>query len=631
MRVIGTAGHVDHGKSTLVAALTGSHPDRLKEEQAREMTIDLGFAWLTLPDGQDVGIVDVPGHRDFIENMLAGVGGIDAVLFVIAADEGVMPQTREHLAILDILNIPIGVIALTKIDMVPEEDWLALVETDIRQVVKGTVLESAPIVRVSARNGTGIDDLKLVVSSALKDLPPRPDLGKPRLPVDRVFTVAGFGTVVTGTLTNGSFNIGEEVEVLPTGKRGRVRGLQTHRKKEQTAQPGSRVAMNINGLSTEDIRRGDVITLPASYPVSQRMDVVFKLLDDVDTPLTHNSQVKFFLAAAETMARVRVLGSDQINPGETGWLQLEFSEPMTGVRGDRYILRRPSPGETLGGGVILDPTPKWRHKRHDSAVLSRLKSLEQGTPAEVLEEALTAGGIAPLADIVSRSRLNAEQAQQALVELQASGMIVPLDEGAISLNSAVWVTSKQRWQAETARMESVLESFHQQYPLKRGIPREELKSRLKIAPKIFPLLIKRWADEAALVDGNAWISLPMHQVRFSGQQQKQIDNMRQLFAASPYAPPSVKECQAFVGEDVYIALIEQGELVQVSAEVVFWKHDYQHMLDWVEEHLRQAGTLTAAEFRDAFNTSRKFALALLEHLDGIGITIREGDNRRLRK
>ena len=305
MHVIGTAGHVDHGKSTLVQALTGTNPDRLKEEREREMTIDLGFAWLKLPDGEDVGIVDVPGHRDFIENMLAGVGGIDAVIFVIAADEGIMPQTREHLAILDLLQISDGVIALTKVDLIDDPDWLDLVEEDVRAAMRGTVLESAPIVRVSARTRFGLDELLTGLSTCLAKHPARIDLGRPRLPIDRVFTIAGFGTVVTGTLSDGHLRVGEEIQVLPSGLRGRVRGLQTHKKKEEFAVPGSRTAVNISGVNIDQIKRGDVIAHPGKYQPTRRLDVHFRLLANISQPLEHSTEVKLFLGAAEVVARVR--------------------------------------------------------------------------------------------------------------------------------------------------------------------------------------------------------------------------------------------------------------------------------------------------------------------------------------
>ena len=320
--VIGTAGHVDHGKSTLVKALTGIDPDRLAEEKAREMTIDLGFAWLVLPGGETVGVVDVPGHRDFIENMLAGVGGIDLALFVIAADEGIMPQTREHLAILDLLGIGRGIVALTKVDLVDDPEWLSLVKEEISGALAGTALTGAPIVPVSARTGEGLDILITTLEAMLSDTPPRPDRGRPRLPVDRVFTMSGFGAVVTGTLTGGSIQVGEEVAIQPTGLRARIRGLQSHKQSVKMAPPGSRVAINLSGVEASQIRRGDVITRPGLLQPSTLMDVQFRLLSDAGRPLLHNAEVKLFTGAAEAVAHVRLLGDKVLQPGKTGWLQL---------------------------------------------------------------------------------------------------------------------------------------------------------------------------------------------------------------------------------------------------------------------------------------------------------------------
>ncbi len=380
MRVIGTAGHVDHGKSTLIAALTGVHPDRLKEEQAREMTIDLGFGWLTLPNGEEVGIVDVPGHRDFIENMLSGIGGIDAALLVIAADEGVMPQTREHLAILDLLQIPAGLIVLTKTDLAPDPGWLELVETDIRTVVRDTVLQDAPIVRVSAKTKTNLDSLLSSLQSLLETKPVRPDLSRPRLPVDRVFTMSGFGTVVTGTLSDGHFSLGDEVEILPSGSRGRIRGLQTHKRKEEIAVPGSRTAVNISGVEAESVRRGDVIAHPGQYQPARRLDARFRLLKDASASIRHGDEVKFFTGASETIARLRLLGVEKLDPGQEGWIQLELRDPVVAVRGDRYILRRPSPGETIGGGVVVDHQPKGRHNASTRKFSGRLSPCRRAHP-----------------------------------------------------------------------------------------------------------------------------------------------------------------------------------------------------------------------------------------------------------
>jgi selenocysteine-specific elongation factor len=359
----------------------------------------ISVAWMT-PDGEKSDRRRA-GHRDFIE-MLAGVGGIGAALFVIASDEGVMPQTREHLAILDILQVQGGVVALTKIDLVDDPDWLSLVEEDVRQALTGTVLAKAPIVQVSARKQIGLELLLSELSAVLAERPRRIDLGRPRLPVDRVFTIAGFGTVVTGTLSDGSLRVGDEVEVLPDGLKGRVRGLQTHKKKEEMALPGSRTAVNISGVTVEQIRRGNVVVHPRDYSPTSRLDARFRLLPEASQPVKHNSHVKLFIGSDELVARLRLLGAEELQPGDEGWLQLELAKPVVAVRGDRYILRRPSPGETLGGGMVVDPHPKGRHRRFSADILARLEALSQGTPADILLHALIQAGVGPLRDVIAR-------------------------------------------------------------------------------------------------------------------------------------------------------------------------------------------------------------------------------------
>ena len=626
MRVIGTAGHVDHGKSTLIAALTGTHPDRLKEEQEREMTIDLGFGWLTLPNGEEIGIVDVPGHRDFIENMLAGVGGIDAALLVIAADEGVMPQTREHLAILDLLQIPRGLVVITKTDLVDDNDWLALVEGDIRAVLAGTAMEDAHFVRVSAKTGSGLDDLLRSLSLLLHDSPPRLDLGRPRLPIDRVFSIAGFGTVVTGTLTDGHLSVGDEIEILPSGKKGRVRGLQTHKKKEEMAVAGSRTAVNISGVAVDEIARGEVIVTPGHYQPTRRIDARFRLLADVSAPLKHATEVKVFAGTAETIANLRLLDAETLNPGDEGWIQLELREPIVVVRGDHYILRRPSPGETLGGGQVVDPNPKSRHKRFDESVLKGLESLSKGSPAEVLFQAALALGAAPARETVAKARLESESAGMALTECLETGMLIALEGPVTSAASESLVIPAPHWENLRNGVFAALAAYHKALPLKRGMPREELKSRLKLTPRVFNAALKR----LDLQDGGAWLALPGHEIKFSAAQQARADLLLKRFSAAPFAPPSVKECQSEAGEDIFAALLELGQLMTVSPEVVFRRADYEQMAARVREIISKNGQVTAAEMRDLLGTSRKYALALLEHLDTIGVTIRDGDFRRLK-
>jgi len=631
VRVIGTAGHVDHGKSTLISALTGTHPDRLKEEQIREMTIELGFAWLTLPGGMEVGVVDVPGHRDFIENMLAGVGGIDAVLFVVAADEGVMPQTREHLAIVDLLQIRSGVVALTKADLIEDREWLDLVELDVHQVLQGTVLENAPILRVSARTGEGIEALKTQLAGILEGQPPRPNLQRPRLPIDRVFTISGFGTVLTGTLSDGNLRVGDEVEIFPSRLRGRVRGLQTHKKKEDIAQPGSRTAVNISGIDANQVERGNVLVKPGQYAPTQRLDTYFWLLPDSATSIHHNMEVKFFLAASELQGRVRLLGTEELLPGQEGWLQLELAAPVVAVRGDRYILRRPSPSETLGGGEVLDPLPKRRHKRFDQATLERLEMLRAGTPADVLGQVLQQAKIAPLFQVVEKAQLPCDQAEMALQELAAQERLVVLESGPLKSDADILVAVNTVWDSETQQAVRNIAQFHAAFPLKPGIGREELKSRLKAPSRVFNAALRRWLAEGQIVESGTTLRLPEFSVRFTPAQQAGITALVQKFKQSPFSPPSTKEAKEEVGEEVYNALVENKTLVAVSTEVVFLQETYQDMLSSVQARLQAEGSLTVAQFRDQFNTSRRYALAFLEHLDAIGVTSREGDLRRLKK
>jgi selenocysteine-specific elongation factor len=619
MRVIGTAGHVDHGKSTLIAALTGINPDRLKEEQERQMTIDLGFAWLTLPGGEEIGIVDVPGHRDFIENMLAGIGGIDAALLVIAADEGVMPQTREHLAILDLLQINHGIVILTKIDLVDEPAWLDLIETDVRTTLRGTVLQNAPILRVSSTTRAGLPELLQTLEKLLQELPARPDLGRARLPIDRVFSMPGFGTVVTGTLSDGQLAEGDELEILPSGLHARIRGLQTHKKKEETAVPGSRVAVNLSGVDVEQVRRGELLVHPGQYTPTQRLDVQFRLLADVSAPLHHHTEVKLYTGTSETIAELRLLATESLHPGETGWLQLELRAPILAVRGDHYILRRPSPGETLGGGIVVDPLPKQRHKRFNESVIQALENMAQGSPADVLLQAALALGPALARDVITRSRLNEPAADLALKELLESGQLIGLED--------VLVAASQ-WSALKDSVVTTLAGYHQTYPLRRGMPREELKSRLKLAPRLFNLAMHRLASENILSEAARWVALPGHVVKFSPFQQVKVDRLMAQFAQAPYTPPSVKDCQAQAGEDIYSALLEFGDLVAVSDEVVFRRTDYQAMVEKIRLAIRQKGQVSLAEVRDLFQTSRRYAQALLEHLDTTGLTVRDGDFRR---
>jgi selenocysteine-specific elongation factor len=622
MYVIGTAGHVDHGKSTLITALTGINPDRLAEEKAREMTIDLGFAWMALGDGEEVGVVDVPGHRDFIENMLAGVGGIDLALLVVAADEGVMPQTVEHLAILDLLKIQGGIVALTKLDLVDDEDWLDLVALDLSDTLAGTVLADAPIVPVSAKTGQGLDELKQTLGESLRKRTPRPDLGRPRLPVDRVFSLFGFGTVVTGTLTGGSFQLGDNVVIQPAGLKGRIRGLQTHNTKRDRVLPGSRVAVNLTGVGRDEIRRGDVIAAPGVGDGTILLDAFYKHLADSSTPLKHNMQVKLFVGAAEVVARARVLGVPQIEPGEEGWLQLALTSPVSVLRGDRFILRRPSPGATLGGGTILDPYPGRRHRRFRPDVIRRLQTLAQGTPEELLLQTLTRIEPATRQALFKQSGLEEAQAAVALEALGSSHQVVWLEQQ---------ILSRAGWQRRLDSLAAILTEFHRQNPLRLGISREELRSRLKLTPPVFNPLVSQAAVAGLAAESGALVMKPGHRIAFTAAQSASVEALLQRFAAAGIMSPSVKEAKDTVGEDVYFALIDLGRLKPLNSDVVYAEAQYDEYVGRIRDYLASNGRINAAQARDLLGTSRKYAIALLEHLDDIKLTQRVGDDRELLK
>lgn len=618
MYVIGTAGHVDHGKSTLVQALTGINPDRLDEEKEREMTIDLGFAWLEL-DGEEVGVVDVPGHRDFIENMLAGVGGIDVALFVIAADEGVMPQTREHLAILDLLDVRGGVVALTKADLIDDPDWLELVMLDVSDVLSNTVLADAPLITVSAKTGQGLDALKTAVSQQLSAAPPRPDNGRPRLPIDRIFSLSGFGTVVTGTLIDGRFQIGDTVDILPVGHQARIRGLQTHKTKLDTALPGSRVAINLSGIEKESLQRGHVVAQPGTLSSTILFDASYRHLPDADAPLKHNTEVKLFVGAAEVLARTRVLGQQAIAPGTTGWLQLATREPVAVTRGDRFILRRPSPGATLGGGRVLDPHPGRRHRRFRENTLTRLKTLAQGTPDELLLQTLQR--IEPVSEeqLLQQTTLDRATAVAALQTLLESGQAVAL---------AQQLLSRPVWQRAVDQAQKLVADFNQQHPLRLGISREELRSRLQLKTAVFNPLLQQLATDNLVGVSDTFVHLPDHAIRFNPQQTQAIQQLTSHMQAAGVNSPSVKEAQEALGEAVYFALLQLGALTQISSDVVYLTPDYERLIGQIRGFLGENGRINAAQTRDLLGTSRKYAIALLEHLDERRLTRRVGDDRQ---
>jgi len=624
MYVLGTAGHVDHGKSTLVHALTGINPDRLAEEQRREMTIDLGFAHLRLPSGQHISIVDVPGHERFIKNMLAGVGGIDAALLIVAADEGVMPQTAEHLNILDLLGVEHGLVVLTKRDLVDDE-WLELVREDVRARLAGSVLAQAAMVAVSARTGAGLDTLKHAIDQLLANTPSRHVArGVPRLPIDRVFTIGGFGTVVTGTLIDGPLAVGQEIEIQPSGLRGRIRGLQTHGKKEEQALPGTRVAVNIAGIGVDELQRGIVLTLPGSLQPTTLIDLKLRLVSAAPAPLEQNDALDLFVGAAEVPCRVTLLDTEQLRPGSEGWVQLRLEHPVAVTRGDRCIVRIPSPSLTVGGGHVQDAHPP-RHRRFRPDVIAALETLSRGTPAELLQHAL---GNAPVewTTALKQSGLDAGAAQVALMELRARHEIVVLSASDV-VQGGTWLITSAAWVKLIETITTILASYHRKWPLRLGMPREELKSKLgNSVARAFDEVIRRAVAQGVLATTETTVRLADWSPRLNQTQQRQITALLDDFRREPFAPPPKAEWEP-LGTELIGYLLDTGQLVRVSPDVLFDAVAFHKLVEWTLHTLDAAGEVTVANLRDHFGTSRKYALAFLEYLDERKTTRRVGDVR----
>ena len=609
--VVGTAGHIDHGKSTLIQALTGIDPDRLEEEKRRGMTIDLGFAYLTLPSGRLVGIVDVPGHARFIRNMLAGVHGLDAVLLVVAADEGVMPQTVEHLEIVDLLEIRQGLAVVTKVDLV-EPDWLELVTAELSDTLSRTSLRDVDILPVSAVTGQGLEDLKLRLDAVLAATRAREDRKRPRLPIDRVFTISGFGTVVTGTLVDGSLKVGEEVELRPSDRRVRIRGLEQHNRRVEVAEPGSRVAANLVGVEKEDLHRGEVLARVGTMTATRRTDASVRVLRDSPRPLRHGAQVLLHTGTAEVSARAIVLAADEIGPGESGWIQLYMSRAVAVAAGDRFVLRLPTPSATIGGGRFADVNPR-RHPRHDERVW---QSLERRAAGDVLQEEL-------------RKYPRGITVQALLKATLAEGADV---SGLDARRTGHWLFAPEAWAAITRRACQALGEYHGAHPLRAGMPREELKSRLGLAPAAFGAVVAELARDGTLAEHGGELALPSHRVDIDPTGGGPAGRLLELLAAQPFAPPSLPEAmrEARASVEVMHALARAGDLVRLSEDVAFTRAAFEAALALVREMVRTDGAVTVATLRDRMGASRRPVLALLEYLDAQRITRRVGDQRVLR-
>ena len=626
--VIGTAGHIDHGKTTLVKKLTGIETDRLKEEKQRGISIELGFAPFLLPSGQKAAIVDVPGHERFIRHMLAGAFGIDMVLFTIAADEGVIPQTREHGDILELLGVEKGVIVITKKDLVDEE-WLMLVEDEINEYVAGTILKGAPIVAVSAVTGEGIPELLETIERVASTITERAITGKARLPIDRVFTVAGFGTVVTGTLWSGQIKVGDTLELMPVQKMVKVRTLQVHNEKVTTALAGQRVAVNLQGVDVSEIKRGYLLTEPGFLIPSYRVDVRLRLLEGSRRSLHNWNRVRFHLGTDETLGRVVLLDRDELGPGEESFAQIVMEKPVVAFKGDLFVIRYYSPVDTIGGGTVIDPNaPKQKRFRED--VLNDLAVKEEGSLYDLVLHELE-NSLQPLSmtELVRKTG-SVETAVSAEIQLLLD------DEAIINLDAKSGIyLSTRGLEILYDQIVVMITDYHRRYPLRSGYPKEDMRTRLfaDFNPRIFNALLKYLEEMGRLVIKNNLVSIPGQQVEVGTKEGEAITAIMQLMQDKAFAPPEMEELAkaAEISEDVLSEvlayLIEQDLVVKISEGLYFTRTAIEQGRQVLNEHFDREKELTLATARDILNTSRKYALPLIEYYDRIRFTRRVGDVR----
>ena len=633
--LLGTAGHVDHGKTALIRALTGIETDRLAEEKSRGITIDLGFAHMTLPSGEAVSIVDVPGHEKFIKNMLAGAGGIDLVLLVIAADDGVMPQTREHLGILQLLRAKDGIIVLTKCDLADEE-WQSLVCEDISALVEDTFLQDAPIVCVSSHTGQGIDRLKEVIGEKIEKTAAKNTAAPFRIPVDRVFSAEGFGTVVTGTLIEGTLKQGDGVIVYPGAATGRVRNLQVHSTQVEAAYAGQRVAVNLSGLRREDILRGHVLAPEGSLQPTRMLDAKLSLLKDSPREVKSGSRLHFHYGTHSTLCKAVLIGDDKLLPGQTGYVQLRFSEEVAVKSGDSFVLRFYSPTETVGGGVVLDTAPKKHRKGRAAAAIKALEALENGDIATQIYQAIDShGSIVHPDELQKRFVLSDKDWAQEISRLVLARQIDRI--------GPYHVISDNNHKTLFLRIVSLLKEYHKENPLHQGMRKEELRSRIlpDYRPIFFDELLRTYRQLLQVKDG--CVALSGFKISYSKEQQQTRDLILACLKQSGYAPPPVEELLAVnkktatqshshkkEAEKIFEALLSEGIIISTEPGIVF----ESTMIDQAKAAIRRLadtgdGAITLAQFRDEIQTSRKFALSLLEYFDRCGFTRKLGDSRVL--
>ncbi|MGD9290654.1 MAG: selenocysteine-specific translation elongation factor [Desulfobacterales bacterium] len=631
--ILGTAGHIDHGKTSLIKAMTGIDTDRLKEEKARGITIELGFASLALPGGQHLGIVDVPGHEKFIKNMVAGATGIDIVVMIIAADEGVMPQTREHMEICMLLGVSHGLVAMTKIDMVDEE-WMELALEDIRDFSQGTFLEDSPIIPVSSVTGQGISDLIAELDILAGEIPPRPPSSLFRLPIDRVFTMKGFGTVITGTLVSGKVTVGDTIMIYPSGITSKVRGIQVHNQSAESAEAGMRTAINFQGLDKTTVQRGEVLSKPGALIPSYMVDLSFQYLASNKKPLKSRTLVRLHTGTNEVLGHLVLLDQEELLPGQTAVAQIRLDSPVAIVKDDRFVARSYSPIRTIGGGQVLNPTPQ-KHKRLKPDIISGLQRLADEDPEEIITYHIEQAGYSGVSYSHLRimANLGGKQLDTILQQMLSQKIILQSDkENRIYVHQSTFETLQQK-------IAEYLKKYHEINPLKAGMPKEELRSKFPRLSnsKLFNQVLIQMIKNNQIVQEENTVRLESHRVSLGVDQADVRKKILTVYQKGKLQPPYFREVVKTLNTDpkrtkeVLMHLVEEGQIVKTKEDLYFDAEAVDELKTRLVNFLKSNGEITTPQFKEMTGASRKYVIPLIEYFDSKHVTLRVGDSRKLRR
>lgn len=625
--IIGTAGHIDHGKTTLIKALTGRNTDRWEEEQRRGITIDLGFTYFDLKSGDRVGIIDVPGHEKFINNMVAGVVGMDLVMLVIAADEGIMPQTREHMDILGLLGIEKSIIVLNKCDLV-EEEWIELVEEEVKEELEGTFLENAPVMKVSAATGQGIPELIDMIEKLTADEVEQKDINTiPRLPIDRAFSMSGFGTVITGTLLAGSITKEDTLEMYPIGKECKIRSIQVHGQPVERCYAGQRVAINLSNIKKSEIKRGCVLAPPNNMKNTMMLDVKMNILPSSMRILTNHARLHLFTGTSEVLCRAILLDKEEIGPGESGYVQLRLEEEIALRRGDKFIVRFYSPMETIGGGVVLEPNPT-KKKRFHQETIEELERKESGSSEDIIDMHIhnSKDSMMTVAELAKITALSLDEVTEDVKSLEDQGMIKVFH---MKKDSYTWHSSNDK--AFQTELVEKFSDYHEKHPYRYGMQKAEIHNTFlkKVKPTVFDLYIDNLVEEGVIKRHNEFLSLPSHEIKKDALYEKTEKKLLEVFEKAQLDFPKLSEVdmggiESDVIDDILLLLMEEGKIVKLGEELYTLTPYIENSKQIIQGLLSQKDLITMGEIRDALETSRKNAKLIVEYMDSIKVTKRNG-------